>query len=147
MPTSPLRPRLAKTAVLVLLFVFAYLVFREIYPPDSFFIAEFTSNSQVRLSSSARVVYRRVDPAPHLGEYNCEALIELDAAEFAVLSAELKKRPSTAPELIVRDTLRHAYPAEFEVSAWIGHPTSHADWLFWGLLRDGKTLFFYSIVT
>ena len=147
MPTSPLRRRLVKTAVLVLLFVFAYLAFREIYPPDSFFIAEFTSNSQVQLSPSARVVYRRVDPAPHLGDYNCEALIEVDAADFAHLSAELKQRQSAAPELIVRDTLRRAYPAEFDVVAWVGHPTPHTDWLFWGLLRDGKTLFFYSIVT
>jgi hypothetical protein len=140
--------RIAKPYVLVLAIIAAYLAFREVYPPDRFFVNEFTCNSTLILSPSARVVYRLVDVAPHLGDYNCEALIELDSADFARLTEELKKRKSaSATKLIVRDTLTHAYGREFDVADWVGGRTAHADWLFWGLLRDGKTLFFYSIVT
>jgi hypothetical protein len=140
--------RLARPFVVLLAIVFVYAAFREAYPSNHFFLSEFTSNSQLMLSPSARVIYRLVDTAPHLGDYNCEALIEIDAADFGRLTDELKTRKSdTAKELNVRDSLKRAYGREFDVSAWMGSHTAQADWFVWGLLRDGKTLFFYSIVT
>src|SRR5437870_13914769 len=87
-------PREARWLVPLFATVIAYLMFREIHPSDQFFIAEFTSNCQTTLSPSARVVCGRVDFPPHLGDYTSEALIEVDAADFAHLSTELEARKS-----------------------------------------------------
>ena len=125
--------------------VLVYFGYREVYPSDRFYLGEFTSGCQTTLSASARVVCARVDFPPHLGDYTSEALIDLDASDFARLLAELQTRTHLSP--CTADPVMQVCGRKLDVQTCVWDLTPGHDWIVWGLLRDGKTLFFRAIIT
>ena len=128
---------------------FVYIGYRAFYTTDGDLMREFSSKSGLSLPTSAKLVHREVDGYPFWSDYECEALIEVIVKDFAIVSVQLKarKKDNSATNYVVSDRLRRVPGREFEVADWVCIPNSDGDRLCWGILKDGKTIFFSFMVT
>ena len=133
----------------VLALAFVYLCFRALHTTNADLMKEFSSKSGLVLPTSAKLVHREVNNYPFWSDYECEALIEVSAEDFAIISDQLKARrkDNVTTDYVVSDRLRHVPGREFEVAVWVCVPNADGDRFCWGLLKDGKTIFFSFMVT
>ena len=128
-----------------------YQIVQAVFPSAAFYSDEFAYRTGIALPPSAKIIFKKASYPDFHGDYASEMLFEVSKEDFAWLELAVKINPPTGDGALggmyLTETVA-AYGKKLEpiASGTIRRRKSDQRGA-WGLLNDGKTVYFWFIQT